>query len=131
MKKVITVVMAIVLCLSVFAACGQKKAADGKAKAKIILIDKDEKEYTYDIEFTDGATLRDALYEAKLISEETYGAMFVEDIDGHVANVLEDGCTWLPEDKDKKQIMGTFDEITLKDGDTLYLQYYVVPNFDD
>ena len=85
----------------------------------------------YDIEFTDGVSLREALFEAKLITEEQYGAMFVENIDGHVADVINDGCTWMIQDKDKKDLSSSMDEVKVHDGDVLYLQYYVVPNFDD
>ncbi len=56
--------------------------------------------------------------------------MFVENIDGHVADVLNDGCTWLPQDEDGNQIKGTFDEITVSAGQTIPLVYYVVPDFD-
>lgn len=56
--------------------------------------------------------------------------MFVQNIDGHIADVLEDGCTWMPQDTDRNQIMGSFDEITVKNGDTIYLQYYEVPDMD-
>jgi len=114
------------------AGCGSKKTSDGdKATATLILIDQDEKEYTYTMEITDGATLREALFEAGLITEEEFGAFFVQNIDGHIADVENDGCTWLPMDADKNALSGkSFDDITLKNGDTLYLQYYVVPDFD-
>ncbi len=131
MKKILIFLLALIACLSlpVMSGCSSKKSGE-KAAAKLILIDKDEKEYKYDITFSDGATLREALFEAGLITEEEHGAMFIQNIDGHIANVEEDGCTWMPMDANKKQITGSFDEITLHDGDTLYLQYYVVPDFD-
>ena len=93
-------------------------------------MDKDSKEYNYDRKITNGMSLREALWQNKLISEEEYGAMFIQNIDGHIANALEDGVTWLPQDTERKQIMGTFDEIKVKAGDTIYLQYYVVPDMD-
>jgi len=70
------------------------------------------------------------LFEAVLISEEEHGAMFVENIDGHIADMEEDGYTWLPMDANKEQISGSFDDIMLHGGDTIYLQRYVVPYFD-
>ena len=109
---------------------GSGDSADGKIDMKIVLIDKDDEQYTYDLHVTDGATLRDALYEAGLITEETYYAMFVENIDGHIADVLNDGCTWLPQDENGDQIMGSFDDITVSAGQTITLQYYVVPMMD-
>lgn len=57
--------------------------------------------------------------------------MFIDNIDGNIADALNDGCTWLPIDMEGNQIMGTFDEITVKDGETIKLVYTVVPNFDD
>ena len=36
----------------------------------------------------------------------------------------------MPQDENGKQIMGTFDDITLSDGQTITLQYYIVPDFD-
>ena len=114
-----------------FAVVGSSGEKGGeKVEATIILIDKDSKEYTYNIKFTDGASLRDALYEAELIDEDEYSAMFVSNIDGHIANAIEDGVTWMPQDTNRKQIMGTFDDITIHAGDTIYLQYYIVPDFD-
>ena len=130
MKKIFALSLALILCLGLLVGCAKDAGSGEKATAKLILVDKDEKQYTYDLEITDGMTLREALWKNKLISEEEYGAMFVQNIDGHVANVQEDGCTWMPQDTSRKQIMGTFDEITLKSGETIYLQYYVVPDFD-
>ncbi len=132
MKKITAPALVLALSLCVLAGCSKKDGgSDGdKIDMKLILIDKDEQQYTYDLPVTDGATLREALYEAKLISEETYYNMFVENIDGHVADVLNDGCTWLPQDEDGNQIMGSFDEITVSAGQTITLVYYVVPNFD-
>jgi len=96
-----------------------------------LLVLEDGTEKTYNLHVTKGATLRNALYEAKLISEETLYAMFVEEIDGNVADVLNDGCTWMPTDMEGNQIMGTFDEIIVEAGKTIKLVYTVVPNFDD
>ena len=133
MKKTLTAVLALVLCLSMLIGCSgtaAKTEGGDKATAKIILIDKEDQQYTYDIEFAEGSSLRDALYEAKLIDEDEYSAMFVQSIDGHIANVLEDGCTWMPLDENGKQIMGTFDDIIVANGQTITLQYYIVPDFD-
>lgn len=129
MKKTLIAMLVLVLCLSMLIGCGAKASGE-KISAKIILIDKDGATFNYDITCDDGATLRDALLENKLIDEDEYSAMFVQNIDGHIANVLEDGCTWMPQDENGKQIMGTFDDITLHDGQTITLQYYIVPDFD-
>lgn len=131
-NRIVSLILVLCLGLTLLAGCGSKKTSDGdKATATQILIDQDEKEYTYTMEITDGATLREALFEAGLITEEEFGAFFVQNIDGHIADVENDGCTWLPMDADKNALSGkSFDDITLKNGDTLYLQYYVVPDFD-
>lgn len=131
-NRIVSLILVLCLGLTLLAGCGSKKTSDGdKATATLILIDQDEKEYTYTMEITDGATLREALFEAGLITEEEFGAFFVQNIDGHIADVENDGCTWLPMDADKNALSGkSFDDITPKNGDTLYLQYYVVPDFD-
>ena len=131
-NRIVSLILVLCLGLTLLAGCGSKKTSDGdKATATLILIDQDEKEYTYTMEITDGATLREALFEAGLITEEEFGAFFVQNIDGHIADVENDGCTWLPMDADKNALSGkSSDDITLKNGDTLYLQYYVVPDFD-
>ena len=66
-----------------------------------------------------------------LITEETYSALFVDNIDGNIADTLNDGCMWMPTDTDGNQIMGMFDDIIVKDGQTIKLVYTVVPTFDD
>lgn len=111
--------------------CSSPNTSNNKVDAKIILVLKDGKEVPYDIKVTKDSSLRDALYEAKLISEETYGAYFIEDIDGHVANVEEDGCTWLICDKNGNQVeKNNFDEVKITGGETYILKYYKVPDMD-
>lgn len=56
--------------------------------------------------------------------------MFVETIDGNTADVSNDGCTWVSADMVGNQISGTFDEITVKAGETIRFIYTVVPDFD-
>lgn len=112
--------------------CGNKdQSSGGKVDVTFVLVLEDQTETEYNVSVTDGSTLRDALYEAELISEETYYDMFVSDIDGHIADAINDGVTWMPCDEKGEQIMGTFDEITVSAGDTIYLVYTVVPNFED
>ena len=133
MKKIFALSLVLVLCLSLFSGCGKKNDAKndgGSATAMLTLIDKDEQEYTYELQLSGEVTLREALWQNKLITEDQYGAYFIEIIDGHEANVADDGCTWMPLNDKKEMITGTFDEITIKAGDTMYLQYYVVPDFD-
>lgn len=134
MKKFLTTALVLVCCLLVLAGCSNSgnggNEGGEKAKAHIVLVLEDKTELPYDIEFTAGSTLRMALYEGGLIEEDQTAAMFVETIDGHTADVLNDGCTWLPCDENGQQIMGSFDEIIVEDGQTIYLQYYVVPDMD-
>lgn len=123
-----------ILTLSILTACGgssddgagSSAAAGG---ATIILVDEDGTEYTYNITHT-GSDLRTTLLDEGLIDEEEATKFMVETIDGHTA-LMEDGVLWLPCDADKNQIQGLFEEITVNDGDTLYLIYTVAPNFDD
>ena len=117
-----------------FAGCGTEKAAkDTEAKAdgtaKVILIDQDEQEFSYDIHTT-GVSLTDALLAEALITEETAGALVMETIDGHTAK-MEDGVLWMICDENKEQMQGMAQEITIEDGQTIYLIYTVAPTFDD
>lgn len=131
--------LALALSLSILAGCGDggKQQDSGKIDTTVILVLEDGSEVKYDLHVTAGSTLRDALYEAELISEETYYAMFVDNIDGHIADVMNDGVTWLPCDMDGNQIpvtgdvISAFDSYILEDGGSVKLVYYVVPNFDD
>ena len=110
-----------------------------KVSAKIVLVLEDKTEVPYDINVSSGLTLREALHEAGLISDEERYALFVSDIDGHVADAINDGVTWLPCDADGNTLQGdieteavtTFDTIVVDEGETIYLVYYVVPNFED
>lgn len=119
------------LCITTLVGCSSNNTDSGKASVKFILVLEDKSEVNYDVKVTDGATIREALFEAKLIDENEQSAMFVSNIDGHIADAMNDGVTWMPCDKDGKQINGTFDEITVSDGETIKLVYTVVPNFDD
>lgn len=133
MKKMLSTALVLLCCLALLLSvgCSSGNAGTGeKVTAKIILVLEDGTEVPYDIEFTDDATLRNALYEGGLIEEEETAAMFVQNIDGHIADVLNDGCTWLPCDESGEQITGSFDEITVKSGQTIYLKYYLVPYMD-
>ena len=127
---VLVLAVSLAMCVSCSSSSSSSSSSNTKIKAKIILVLKDKTEVPYNITVKKGSTLRKALYQAKLIDKKTYGAMFIEDIDGHVANVEKDGCTWNPTDKNHKQISGTFDEIKVKDGETIYLEYYKVPDAD-
>ena len=134
--RITALILVLVLSLSLFAGCGantEKPNGDNSSKinATIILVLEDGSEKTYEINVTKDSNLRDALYEAKLITEETYSALFVDNIDGNIADTLNDGCMWMPTDTDGNQIMGMFDDIIVKDGQTIKLVYTVAPTFDD
>ncbi len=132
MKKILTIFLALTMVIGSLVGCsgGDKSSSDSKAKVSIVLVLEDQTEKNYEIECTEGTSLREALYEGGLITEETYGAMFVDTIDGNTADTINDGVTWMPTDSDGKQIMGTYDEITVTDGQTIRLVYTVVPDMD-
>lgn len=144
--KITAMILVLIMGISILVGCtaGGDKPEGGetnaeKVNATIILVLEDKSEVKYDINVSSGLTLREALFEAGLISEEESYAMFVSDIDGHVADVLNDGVTWMPSDADGNFLQGdintevvtTFDSIIVDEGETIYLVYYVVPNFDD
>lgn len=145
--KSLALVLILILTLGVLTGCGgsdSNDSADGgdgdKVTAKVVLVLEDQTEVPYDISVAGGQTLRDALNEAGLLSEESYYSMFVDEIDGHLADALNDGVMWLPCDKDGNQLeaeiddetaFAMFDKLTVDDGDEFYLVYTVVPNFED
>ena len=130
--RLIALCVLAVLTLSLLTACGgssDEGAQDSAGATTIILVDEDGTEYPYEITTT-GKDLRTTLLEEGLITEEEAGKFMVENIDGHEA-LMNDGVLWLPCDKDRNQIMGQYEEITVNEGDTIYLIYTVAPNFDD
>lgn len=143
MKKLLAIVLALVTVACLFTACTAGKnetttagadgttaeAADGKIDAKIILVLEDATEIPYDIKVKDGATVREALVEAKLVGEDAESAFFIEDIDGHVAKA-EDGVLWNVCDENGEQL-GSVDNVTVSAGKTIKMIYTVAPNFDD
>ncbi|MDD6042451.1 MAG: hypothetical protein PUB87_01705 [Eubacteriaceae bacterium] len=141
--KLLVLAMCLILSLGLLTACGGSGSDGGSdsdtAKAKIILVLEDGTEKPYDIETKEGTSVRDALYEAKLIDDENYGAMFVATIDGNTADAMADGVTWLPCDKDGNELehelevdsICFLDFIAVNDGDEIYLKYYTVPTFED
>lgn len=136
MKKFLTTALALICCLSLLALVGCSSEGGGstdgdKAKAHIVLVLEDKTELPYDIEFTAGSNLRMALYEGGLIEEDQTASMYVENIDGHVADAFNDGVIWLPCDENGESLSTIlFDEIIVEDGQTIYLQYYTVPYAD-
>lgn len=140
--KLTALVLALTLCLGLLSACGDSGKDDGgseggKINTTVILVLEDESEVKYDINVSAGLTVREALYEAGLISEDTLYAMFVDNIDGHIADAINDGVTWMPCDMDGSQLpvtgeaMSAFDSYILKDGGSIKIVFTVVPNFDD
>lgn len=133
-KSYVAILLAMMIAMmGLLTGCGdsdKKDEASDKMKVKINLILEDGTEEAHDIEVTDGANLRDALLEAELIDEENYGALFVETINGHTAS-MEEGYTWYVTDENGEQIPGFFEEITLTDGQTVNLEYYLAPYFED
>ena len=138
--KLTALVLALTLCLGLLSACGDngEGGSEGdKINTTVILVLEDGSEVKYDINVSAGLTIREALYEAKLISEDTLYALFVDNIDGHIADTLNDGVTWMPCDMDGNQlpvtgeVMSAFDSYILKDGGSIKIVFTVVPNFDD
>ena len=139
--KLAALVLTLTLSLCLLAGCGNggsgSSGKDDKIKATVILVLEDKSEVKYDLNVSAGKTIREALYEAELISEDTLYAMFVDNIDGHVADAMNNGVTWIPCDMDGNQIpvegevVSAFDSYVLKDGESIKIVYTVVPNFDD
>lgn len=141
-SKLIALVLSLVAILCIFAGCGNtddKPAGDdAAAKATIILVLEDKTEIKHEIDVKDGQTLREALYAAKLIDDENNVSVFVNTIDGHTADAINDGVTWLVfNDKDEQlqsevaDAVCIFDGIKVKAGATYKVVYTVVPSFED
>lgn len=139
--KLAALALTLTLFLCLLAGCGDSGSSSGgegdKIKATVILVLEDKSEVKYDLNVSAGKTIREALYEAELISEDTLYAMFVDNIDGHVADAVNGGVTWIPCDMDGNQlpvegeVVSAFDSYVLKDGESIKIVYTVVPNFDD
>ncbi len=131
MKKIIAIAVVLVVAACTFVACSANsgKTNDGKINAKIILVLEDKSEIPYDIHVTDGASVREALFEAGLIDEASQTAFLVENIDGHEAKAF-DGVLWNVCDENE-EMLGPMDDVTISDGKTIKLIYTVAPNFDD
>ena len=96
----------------------------------VFLAGLDKTEKSYDIEVDEGISLREALYQAELISEETYSGFFIDNIDGNIADPMQ-GVLWLQCDEDGNQLEGTVDDIIVEDGQIIKMIFTVAPNFDD
>lgn len=146
MKKhiVLPLITVLILSIALLAGCGgnnnEESNSSAKVNAKIVLVLEDKTEVPYDISVTPDQSVRDALFEAGLITQETKEGMFVDTIDGHTADTMNDGVTWLACDKDGNQLeheiesdslFWSGDFIKVDDGDEIYLVYSEVPNFED
>ena len=131
MKKIIAIAVVLVVAACTFVACSANsgKTTDGKINAKIILVLEDKSEIPYDINVTDGISVREALFEAGLIDEAAQTAFFVENIDGHEAKA-EEGVLWNICNENGEQL-GMIDDVKVNDGTTIKMIYTVAPNFDD
>lgn len=141
--KLTALVLALVLALGLLAGCGGNNGGNAtggnsdKINTTVILVLEDKSEVKYELNVSAGKTIREALFEAELISEDTLYAMFVDTIGDHTADVLNDGVTWLPCDMDGNQlpvsgdVLSAFDSYVLEDGGSIKIVYTVVPNFDD
>lgn len=139
--KLSTLFLTLTLFFYLMTGCGNSSSDSGsegdKIKATAILVLEDKTEVKYDLNVSADKTIRETLYEAELISEDTMYAMFVDNIDGHVADAMKDGVTWVSCDMDGNQIpvegevVSAFDSYKLKDGDSIKIVYTIVPNFDD
>ncbi len=131
MKRIAALLLMLVMVLGLFAGCSEKPKDDasGKAKLTVILVLEDKTEEKHEIQFTAGKNLREALHEGGLIEEDQLAAMFLVTINGHSADFME-GLTWMIKDDKGEQIMGFVDEIFPEDGQTIYMEYTVVPDFD-
>lgn len=107
----------------------EEAPAGDKMTVNMTLVLEDKTEIPYELKVTKDSNLKDALLEAGLIDEEQYVALFVSNIDGHVADFME-GVTWVVTDENGEQIMGLFDEIILSDGQNIKLVYTIVPDAD-
>lgn len=132
MKKILSLMLILIMAFSL-AACGSKGSGDGgKVKINVILVLEDGTEVPYEIEVTNGTNFRDALLEGGLITEETYGELYITTIDKYVADWNGDPArTWQLQDENRKPIEAFFEEVTIEGGATYYLENILVPYFDD
>lgn len=143
--KTLSVILIAIISLSLLSGCGAKETstpaktkdtvktetpAEKKVDFTMILVKKDGTSKEYKIAAKKGSTMREALYESKLISEEESYAQFVQVIDGEKADVANDGCLWNICDENGNPLNKNMDDCIVSDGATYKLVYTVVPNAD-
>lgn len=145
MKRILTTLLVLSMMLTLVACGGGTNKAetaaagagagsdDGMSHAKLILVLEDETEVPYDIAYTPESNLRDALLEAGLITEETYGELFIKTIDQYTADWESEDAprAWEVRDEEDNAIQGFFEEIIVEDGATYRIVNVEVPFFDD
>jgi DNA-dependent RNA polymerase auxiliary subunit epsilon len=131
--KIFTLVLAALLALSLLSGCGNStakdngsKAADEKQiKATLTVVYEDKTTKDYELTAKPGETLGDAIYAAKLISQQEYNDGYVTEIDGTIADYNKEQAWWCLQDKDGKQLSVGIKDTKLSDGDVYKFVYTI------
>lgn len=137
--KIFALFLTIIMALSLLSGCGsaktsnQNKSGDTNGKKvniTIVLVKKDKTTKEFKLTTKEGNSLRQALYENKLITDTENYDQFVQVIDGEKAS-MEDGNLWLPCDANGNKLSTSMDTTKVSDGTTYKLVYTTAPNVDD
>ena len=105
MKRIIAVLLALVLVFS-FAACAKTKTTDPTTTAaptdaaedlvfKFVVVDLEGNKKDFDVTFTEGQTVADALLEQEQVAgEESEYGLYVKTVDGVTLDYDADGAYW-------------------------------------
>lgn len=121
--RVVSLVLAMVLALSMLAGCG----ASNKVHATLH-VNGPEESVDVALECEEGDTLTQAMLEKKLVSEEEAEAGFFTEINGWASHYEEDGSWWSLTDAEGNMTSVGASEIVLKEGDEYSFTYMTGEN---
>lgn len=129
--KLLALFLTVLMALSFISGCGdsaaknnENEAADGKTiKATLTLVLEDKTTKDYELTAKPGDTLGDAMYAAKLISQQELNEGYVTEIDGIIADYNKEQAWWCLQDKDGNQLNVGIKDVKLSDGDVYKFVY--------
>lgn len=129
--KLLALFLTVLMALSFISGCGdsaakdnENGAADSKTiKATLTLVLEDKTTKDYELTAKPGDTLGDAMYAAKLISQQELNEGYVTEIDGIIADYNKEQAWWCLQDKDGNQLNVGIKDVKLSDGDVYKFVY--------
>lgn len=131
--KMLALVLTVLLSLSFISGCGNSPvkdkengaATENTIKATLTLVLEDNTTKDYELTAKPGETLGDAMYAAKLISQQELSDGYVTEIDGIIADYNKEQAWWCLQDKDGNQLSVGINDVKLSDGDVYKFVYTI------